>query len=217
MTIVIRDLIAAAVLFLSAPAWCADVSVVALFGGKAVLSVDGGPNRTLSAGQTSPEGVRLISASSEGAVVEFGGRRETIQIGHGTRLAGGTSGSLRAQAALTADDRGHFVTTGRINGVEIRFLVDTGASTVAISGNEARRLGIAYREAPRTLIQTANGVVVSYRVRLDSISVGDITLHGVDAVVLDGDSLPIALLGMSFLNRLDMRREGGTLTLVRRQ
>jgi aspartyl protease family protein len=117
---------------------------------------------------------------------------------------------------LTADGRGHFVTTGTVNGTSVRFLVDTGATSVVLSSADAQRVGIKYLDAPRTVSQTANGPVMVYRVKLDTLKVGDIEISNVDAIVAEGDRLPIALLGMSFLNRMEMRREGQTMTLINR-
>ena len=101
-------------------------------------------------------------------------------------------------------------------GVSLRFLVDTGATSVVLSSADARRAGLNYLAGTRSFTQTANGVIPVYYVKLDSIRVGDITLNSVDAAVIEGDKLPIALLGMSFLNRMEMRRDGITLTLIRR-
>lgn len=209
--------LAALLFFTSLGASAADISVTALFSGKAVLIIDGGKPRTLSAGESTPEGVRLLSANSEAAIIEFQGRRQTLGIGHATRIAGSTGkAGGSGQVILTADSRGHFITTGSINGISIRFLVDTGATSVALSSAEARRLGINYLTGIRGQSSTANGIVPVYRVKLDNVTVGDITLTNVDASVLEGAGLSIALLGMSFLNRTQMQRDGDRLTLVRR-
>ena len=96
----------------------------------------------------------------------------------------------------------------------MRFLVDTGATLVTLPTAEAERLGIDYRRGQQLMSQTASGAAVVYRVRLDSVSVGPMTMLGVDAVVSPG--LQVALLGMSFLNRTEMRREGANLTLTKR-
>ena len=202
-----------------APAQAADISVTALFGGKAQLVIDGGKPRMLSAGQTSPEGVKLISADSSAAVIEFQGKRRSLALGSGMRIASagaasGTGGG--ASVTLTADTQGHYVTLGQINGGTVQFLVDTGATTIALPSAEARRLGINYLGGPRGYTQTANGRAAAYRVTLDTVKIGDITLHAVEAVVLEGDGLKMALLGMSFLNRTEMRRDGQALTLIRR-
>ena len=117
---------------------------------------------------------------------------------------------------LISDARGHFTTVGVVNGVSLRFLVDTGATSVVLSSADARRAGVNYLGGTRVLTQTANGIVPVYTVKLDSLRIGDITVNNVDASVIEGDKLPIALLGMSFLNRMEMRRDGTTLTLIRR-
>jgi aspartyl protease family protein len=194
----------------------ADVNVVGLFNGKAVLTIDGGKPRTLSVGETSPEGVKLLSATSEAAVVDYKGQRQTLGVGHGTRIGSSAADTGTGQVTLIADSRGHFVTTGTINGVSVRFLVDTGASAVSFSVEEARRLGISYLNGTPSRASTANGTVPAYRVKLDNVRVGDITLSNVDGVVVDGSGMNIALLGMSFLNRTQMKRDGDTLTLIRR-
>lgn len=207
-----------AAIFLLAPlaAPAADVAVIGLFSGKAVLVIDGGKPRTLKAGETSPEGVRLISATSESAVVETGGKRQTLTPGQSSYISAAGTGPVGASVTLSADTRGHFVTTGAINGNTIQFLVDTGATAVTLSSADARRLGINYLAGPRSYSQTANGVVPAYRVKLDSVRVGDITANNVDAIVIEGNVLPIALLGMSFLNRMEMKRDGMTMTLTKR-
>jgi aspartyl protease family protein len=193
-----------------------EIVVTALFSGKAVLIVDGGKPRTLSAGQSTPEGIRLVSADSEAAVIEFGGKRQTLVLGQGTRVAATAETQGATQVTLTADSRGHFVTTGTINGMSVRFLVDTGASSVAMSTSEARRLGVNYLSGTRAYSSTANGLVPSYRVKLDSVRVGEVTLNNVEGTVVDGAGLNIVLLGMSFLNRMQMKRDGDTLVLVKR-
>ena len=196
-------------------AGAADINVLALMSGKAVLVIDGGKPRTVSAGQTTPEKVKLISASSEEAVVEVAGQRRTLTLG--LRISMGDGGGSSQSATLTADARGHFFTTATVNGISLRFLVDTGASVVTLSAADARRAGVPYRNASKGLLQTANGVVAAYRVKLDTVSLGRITLHNVDGVVVDSDMMGgVALLGLSFLNRTEMRRDGDTMTLTRR-
>lgn len=210
--------ICAALTFTAAFAQAADISVTALFGGKAQISVDGGKPRMLSAGQTSPEGVKLISADSKGAVIEFQGKRRNLALGSGMRIGGSelSAGNSGASVTLAADERGHYMTVGQVNGGTVQFLVDTGATSIALPSADARRLGINYLNGQRGFTQTANGRAAAYRVTLDTVKVGDITLHAVEAVVLEGDGLKVALLGMSFLNRTEMKRDGQALTLIRR-
>lgn len=213
-----KNLSSVAAIFLLLPlaAPAADVNVIGLFSGKAVLVIDGGKPRTMAAGDISPEGVRLISATSEAAVVEIGGRRQTLAPGQNGYAAAARPDSKAASVILTADSRGHFVTTGTINGNTLQFLVDTGATAITLSSSDARRLGINYLAGSRSHTQTANGIVPVYKVKLDTVRVGDITANNVDAVVIEGDALPVALLGMSFLNRMEMKRDGLTMTLIKR-
>jgi aspartyl protease family protein len=111
--------------------------------------------------------------------------------------------------------RGHFVTDGAVNGSPTRFLVDTGATMVAIPAADAVRLGIDYRKGQRGMTKTAGGMVQVYRVRFDTVKLGGIELTSVEGIVIE-QGLDIALLGMSFLNRVEMKRDGQTMTLIRR-
>ena len=193
-----------------------DINVVGLTAGKAVVSIDGGKPRTLTVGQVTPEGVKLIAASSETAVFEVAGERRTLAVGEGAAVASAAPARGGDTVTLISDARGHFTTVGVVNGVSLRFLVDTGATSVVLSSADARRAGVNYLGGTRVLTQTANGIVPVYTVKLDSLRIGDIMVNNVDASVIEGDKLPIALLGMSFLNRMEMRRDGTTLTLIRR-
>lgn len=209
------SLVGLAFLLTAAAVNAADIQVIGLMAGKAVVVIDNGKPRTLTVGQVTPENVKLISATSEQAVFEIGGKRVTLTTGGNAYYAGGSTGGKRI--VLTSDTRGHFYTTAAVNGVSMQFLVDTGASMVTISSHDAKRAGIPYLSGERGLMQTANGVVPAYRVRFDTVTLGEITLNGVDGIVIEGAGLGRAgLLGMSFLNRIEMRREGDTMTLTRR-
>ncbi len=192
----------------------ADVSVIGTFGSKATLVINNGRPVTMSVGETTPDKVRLISVGSESAVVEIEGKRRTLQLGE--RIStGGSDGTSRT--TLSADAGGHFFATAMINGVSMRFIVDTGASLVTISSDNAKRAGILYLSGERGAMQSANGVVIAYKVKIDTVRLGDITLNNVDGIVVEGNGLGNnGLLGMSFLNRIEMRREGDTMTLTRR-
>ncbi len=197
-------------------ALAADVNLNSVIGTKALVVVDGGKPRLLAAGETSPEGVKLISVSGESAVIEMGGRRETLTLGQSARLTGGARPSGAQSVTLIADSRGHFVTIGTINGITVRVLVDTGASLIAMSSTEARRLGIDYTAGQKAFSSTANGVVPTYRVKINEVRLGDVTLNNVDGMVHLGYNLPIVLLGMSFLNRMEMKRDGEKMVLTKR-
>jgi aspartyl protease family protein len=199
-------------LLLAASAMAVDVNVVGLFPGKAMLEINKAPAKLISVGQKI-NGIKLIEANSESAVVEINGKRERLLLGQS--IASARPSSDRAKIVLTADGNGHFVTTGQMNGGTTRFLVDTGATHIAMSTAEAKRLGISYVNGERGVSYTANGPVSVYRVTLDTVKVGDVTLHQIEAAVIDGQGMDITLLGMSFLNRLEMKRSGSTLTLTK--
>ena len=199
---------------LAGAAHAVDIEVVGLFAGKAVVRIDNGSPRTLAAGQASPEGVRLLRADSNEAEFEVAGKRQVLGLGRG-RFGGGAAAESPS-VTLYADGRGHFVSDGTINGVSVRFLVDTGATTVAMNSRDAARIGIDYRNAQRLVVSTANGVVEVRGVKLDRVQLGGITLTNVEAVIHNGDSPAIVLIGMSVLNRLEMKRDGGLMTLVQR-
>ena len=196
----------------STGAGAVDVNVVGLFPSKAVVQIDGGALQTLAIGQKTAEGVVLVSVGSDGATFEIDGQRMTLGLGH-ARMKPGTG---PASVKVMADERGHFNTIGQVNGIAVRFAVDTGATFIAFHANEARRLGLDYRQGRKVLMETAAGVAPAYLVKLDTVRVGDITVNSVDAVVMDSEGPSVALLGMSFLNRMDIRREGEIMTLTKR-
>jgi aspartyl protease family protein len=206
-------LAAGLMLAFSAIVHATDVRVVGVFPGKAVVSVDGGAPRTLSVGAKTPEGVRLLAVDGQSATFDVAGARRTLAIGQG--FSSGPTGSGGSRTVLQADGRGHFWAGGTVNGGQVRFLVDTGATLIALPADDARRIGISYVNAPRGVVQTANGATTVYRVKLDTVTVGDITMNNVDAVIQEG-GLTVALLGMSFLNRTEMRRDGEQMVLVKR-
>ena len=195
-------------------AQAADVALIGVLGEKAaVFAVDGGDPKTIRVGQKW-NSITLISVERDQATVEIDGKQRLLKIGQHYRSATAPS-SDRQSVTLAADPRGHFVSQGSINGNPVRFLVDTGASTVALPASEAQRLGIDYRKGERGFTNTAGGVVPVYRVRFDSVKLGSIELSGVDGIVIE-QGLDIALLGMTFLNRVEMKRDGQTMVLIRR-
>ncbi len=195
------------------PAAAAEVQMVGVIGDKAaVLALDGGNPKTVKVGQTW-SGVKVIEVKGDQAIVEIDGKPQTLRRGLHYRSAGVSSD--RQSVTLAADPRGHFFSEGRVNGSHVRFLVDTGATVVALPAAEARRLGIDYRKGQPGFTNPAGGGVQVFRVRFDRVRLGEIELSGVDGVVIE-QGLDIALLGMSFLNRVEMKRDGHTMTLIRR-
>ncbi len=197
-------------------AWATKVTLVGLFPGKAVIVVNDGPLRTVAVGQKQAENVTLISTETNSAVFDIEGKRTTLEIGDHFAPPTGGAGGKPQSVTLTADGRGQFFATGQVNGRTVRFLVDTGASSVSLPAALAQSAGVDFRKGKPTVMQTANGRALAYRVLLDSVSLGEITLYQVEAVVHEGEGLDISLLGSSFLNRMEMKRNGDTMVLTRR-
>lgn len=198
---------------LSTASGAADVALIGVIGDRAaVLAVDGRDPKTVKVGQQW-SGITVISVERSEATVEIDGKRRVLKMGQHYHAAAAIAD--RQRVTLAADPRGHFITEGAINGNPVRFLVDTGATMVALPAAEAVRLGIDYRKGQPGLTSTAGGTVPTYRVRFDSVRLGEIEIAGVDGMVLE-HGLNIALLGMSFLNRVEMKRDGHTMVLTRR-
>ncbi len=196
----------------AAGAGAQEVGLAGIMGSKALLTINGGDPRTVALGQT-VDGVKVIAIQGDQAVVEIAGKKRPLRVGQhaiGTPAADG-SGKI----VMTADHQGHFLTQGTINGTSVRFLVDTGATMISLGAGDARRIGIDTSRGQKAMTNTANGQAMVTKVQLDNVRIGDVTLHGVDALVHQGE-LPVALLGMSFLNRMEMQRDGSTMTLKKR-
>ena len=194
-------------------ATAADVALIGVIGDKAaVLAMDGGEPKTVKVGQTW-KGIAVLSVERDRATVQVEGRKRVLM--HGQHYRASVVNTDRQHVTLAADPRGHFVADATVNGTPMRLLVDTGATTIALPGADAVRLGIDYRKGTRGAVRTASGVAPVYRINLDSVKVGNIELTAVEAIVIE-QGLDIALLGMSFLNRVEMKRDGQNMTLIRR-
>lgn len=189
------------------------VTLVGISGDKAVLTIGGGAPKVLRVGEVH-QSIRLIAVEGNQVVVEEDGQRRTLSMGFAS--SGSASANSARQVVLNADGRGHFIASGQVNQADVRFVVDTGASLVTLPKSLALRAGVALDNARRASVTTAGGVVPAWRVTLNRVRLDGITLHMVEAVVLEDVSLPMALLGMSFLNRTNMNREGDRLTLTQR-
>lgn len=187
------------------------VTVLALFADRAVIRVDG-TQYTLAPGERSPEGVELISADSEGAVLVVDGERRRYAIGR--HIGGSFAAPQGTEVHIWPDNTGMYRTAGSINGMPLTLLVDTGATLVTLNAGQARRLGIDYRLQGREgAVETASGYARAFEVTLDRVQVGELIVRSVPAVVLDGPQPSQVLLGMSFLGRVGMSREKGALVL----
>ncbi|GIL01205.1 MAG: hypothetical protein BroJett030_11040 [Alphaproteobacteria bacterium] len=119
-------------------------------------------------------------------------------------------------ARITADGRGHFLASARLNGRAVEVLVDTGATLVAINESTARRIGIRLSPGDfRYRVNTANGVAEAAAAVIDEIEIGRVIVRDVPATVARDSALSSTLLGMSFLNRLrKFEVDAGTLVLM---
>lgn len=188
-----------------------QITVEALFSGQAMVRVDG-QRRLLKLNKPSPEGLILISADSREAVIEVNGERRSYLLGR--HVSTHFDVPEQASAKIWRDEHGSYTTVGSINGRMVSFLVDTGASAVAMHRGDARRLGLAYKlEGKPMYVSTANGTAPAYEVELDRVQVGDIVLHNVRGFVIDSADNGRVLLGMSFLNRVKMEDQGKVLML----
>ena len=188
------------------------VEVQGLFSNKAVLMVDG-KRHILAVGEASPEGVKVISANSRGAVLEVDGKQKQYNLGSSVST---TFAKRKSQKeTIFINSGGMYMTFGNINGRTVRFLVDTGASAISMNTGQAKQLGIRYDKIGIPAgVSTASGFVDAYRVRLKSVSVGRITETNVEAFVIDGNHPGPILLGMTFLGRLSVEHSGNSMTLL---
>ncbi len=190
------------------------LALQALFKDKAIIVIDG-TRRLLKAGDTSPEGVKLIETDTraETATVAIDGKTRVLHLGTVVSASAGGKGLV----TLYAGGGAHFIADGFINDQPVKFLVDTGATNIALSGREADRIGIDYKRTGKpSVAATASGVVRTYNIKLAKVQIGEITLHHVDAGVIEGRFPLQPLLGMSFLGQLDMKRVDDKLELRQR-
>jgi aspartyl protease family protein len=162
------------------------------------------------------KGVKVLSTLGDQAVIEIDGKRHTLRVGDAPASVGGAMTASRgSKIVLTAGTGGHFLTPGAINGRPTQFLVDTGATSVSMSVQEAERLGIDYKKGQLGRSSTANGTVTTYLVKLASVRIGDVEVYDIDGNVVPA-GMPYILLGNSFLTRFQMTRQNDQLVLERR-
>ena len=192
------------------------VGLSGMLGGRALIIVDGSAPKTVSVGDTF-RGVKIVSTQGDQAVVEIAGKRHTLRVGDAPASVGGGAGTGASgnRIVLSAGGGGHFFTLGQINGKSTRMVVDTGATSVAMSVNEAQRLGVDYKSGQPIQMSTANGVIQGWLIKLGSVRVGDVVVHNVDAAVSAG-SMSVVLLGNSFLTHFQMTRANDQMVLEKR-
>ncbi|MDO9360646.1 MAG: TIGR02281 family clan AA aspartic protease [Polaromonas sp.] len=207
-----------ALLTLPPSAYAQSVALAGMLGNKALLVVNGAAPKSVAAGESHLQ-VKVISTTGDQAVLEVNGKRHTLRVGDapvsvgaGGQAAGSGKGN---RIVLTAGSGGHFTTAGQINGRAVQFVVDTGATSIAMSASDAERIGLDYKAGQPIRLNTANGTVQGFRVKLTSVRVADVEVFDVEAVVIP-QPMPFMLLGNSFLTRFQMVRENEQMTLVKR-
>lgn len=210
-----KSLVVAILLLMAHPAHAVDkVNILALFRDKVIIDADG-TRHTLTAGQQTESGIRLISATSKEAVLEINGVQQSYTLGThiGSNYAAAGPGIT---VTIAPDSQGMYIVNGTINQHQVRFVVDTGATLIMLNWNEALRLGVNYRTTGQeTLVSTASGNSKAWLVNLSAVRVGDIRVDNVAAVVSDSDFPELILLGNSFLNKVAIKREGPLLQLIK--
>ena len=189
-----------------------NVRVIALFADKALLQV-GNKQKIVKKGETF-EGVLLKSASGRGAVVLIDGK--SVKLGLNQTIAGNFKKAQRTSMKIYPDSLGMYYVDGSINGYSTRFLVDTGATFVTLSGAKARSLKIDFRNGIPSTAQTASAIVPVWQIKLNSVNIGGIQVNNVDATVIAGDRPFEVLLGNSFLQHTRMQNAGSVLEIEKR-
>jgi len=190
------------------------ILVLGLFKDRAIIRI-GEKQRMLRVGEQSPEGVKLIEADSEKAVLEFKGKKDTYFLGQHIS-SHFKKAEIKGEANIWPIN-GMYMVGGTINGHPVKFMVDTGATWISMNSKHAKRIGLDYRvSGKRSSVSTASGVARVFVLNLDRVKVGDIELHHVEAAVLEGNSPTEILLGMSFLDRVEIQRKGRMMTLKKK-
>jgi len=198
----------AGVCFAAAP----DVQLNAILGKKVIATIDGG-QYTLGEGESSPQGVVLVEVRNKLAILEWEGQQ--FELTPSSRIS--TQFEVKKADAITIrrDANLHYLVSGEVNGRSTPFMVDTGATLIAISGEHANQLGLKWQSSPSEHVQTAGGITKAYGLMLEKVSIGGMEIHHVEAVVIPKQTTP-ALLGMSFLRHFEMTEADNVLTLKKK-
>ena len=194
----------------------ATIVVNGLFKNKAVLLING-KQHILSVGKTGPEGIKLTSITGDDVTLTINGKKHTYKLGDTSSISTNFKQSEEQEVTISLNQQGQFLTFGYINNQTVQFLVDTGATSVALNSIQAKKLGLDYRKkGVPSVVATASGMSKAYRITLDTVSVGEIRLHHIDAMVIEGNFPVHVLLGMSFLGSLDIHREGQLMKIKKK-
>ena len=194
-----------------------NITINGLFKDKVIVTIDG-KQQILKKNKLTPEGVKLIKSNSKEATIEIDGISKVFtldeKIGNTFKTTSDDEKpySFKKSVTIKGDTMGMYKTSGQINGKTVEFLVDTGATLVSMSSGLAEQLKIKYEKGKKVQMMTAKGPSIAYVVELNKVKVGDIELYNITGSVSD-DMTGRALLGMSFLGKLDMKREGKYMVL----
>ena len=192
------------------------IEVVALFENKAMLMIDN-ERVLISVGDTTVHGITLLAADAKGALLQVDGRQQRFELGGLVRSTPSNKAQDDPKIYVYRGIDNLFRTTGSVNGYPVNFLVDTGASSIAMSSQDAKRLGINYRlDGNPTWISTASGTEAGYNVTIDRVTISGVTLRSVAGLVIEGSEPTTPLLGMSYLNRFEITNSGHVMTLKRK-
>ena len=188
-----------------------SIEVEALFTNAAVLQI-GGERKMLKVGQ-SFRGVTLVAAHSGTATVAVDGRQ--VELGISQRIGANYQQPEAKVVTIQRDARLQYQTTARINGRGVQVLVDTGANVVAMNSAHASALGVDFSAGTPSMVETASGLVNAWIVTLGSIDVGGIRVDNVRASVVEGGFPATILLGMTYLQHVEIKENNGVLSLSR--
>ena len=192
-------------------AMASDVIVEALLPNAAVLKING-QRHTLRAGESVGE-VTLVTADANEAVVEVAGKRQSVSISQ--RISGNFEVPEKREVSIRRDALKQYRTIAEINGRRVAVIVDTGANVVAINAAQAAALGVDYANGVPTSVETASGTVSAWVVSLATVDVGGIRVERVQAAVTDSQFPSTILLGMTYLEHVEITESNGVMSLTR--
>jgi aspartyl protease family protein len=187
------------------------IEVEALFTDAAVITVDG-QRKMIRVGDTF-QGVTLLAAYSRTATLVYEG--EEMVLGISRRIGANYQEPVEDKVTIQRNELLQYMTTAQINGRSVEVLVDTGANVVAMNTDHARKLGVDLKSGKPASVETAGGVVKARFVVLRSVNLGGIKVNNVQASVIDGEFPGTILLGMTYLQHVDIQEENGVLSLTR--
>lgn len=184
-----------------------------LFDGAALLRVNG-LQKLVRTGDTF-EGVKVEEADPRSVVVSQAGVRDELTLsGH---IATSFTPPSRRQWSIPANSQRQYITSASINGVRTMAMIDTGANVVAMSSQTAERIRLDYQELGKEgVATTASGKVKAWHFKLERLNVGGLDTGYIDATVIEGAYPEMVLLGMSFLEKVDMRETSGVMHLYQK-